>query len=81
MLQLRSSSCVFYTSGSGKERSMSRLGLFKVPGFLGVYVTYGVVSLAQYGTLQWGPVYLVNDLGHSILVGKLLVTDLAFSGV
>lgn len=50
---------------------MSRRELFELPGYLGVCVTYCIVSLVQFCMLQWAPVYLVNDLGHSIITGKL----------
>ena len=58
------------TSTSESSTTISRLELFLVPGYLGVCITYGIISTVQYGTFQWGPVYLVNDVGHSIVTGQ-----------
>lgn len=55
---------------SGPKEVTSRKDLFKLPGYTGICITYCITSLVQYSTLQWGPLYLVNDLGHSIIAGK-----------
>ncbi|WAR02734.1 UHPT-like protein [Mya arenaria] len=47
---------------------ISRWDLFKLPGYLGVCTTYFIISLLQFGTIQWQPVHLVNELGHNIIV-------------
>lgn len=54
---------------SEKDTIKSRRELFKLPGYAGVCITYCITSIVQYGTIQWGPVYLVNDLGHSMVTG------------
>ena len=58
-------------SGLTGGTQISRLGLFKLPGYAGICLTYGVVSLIQYGVLQWGPLYLVQNKKHSIITGKV----------
>ena len=52
-----------------EDTEMSRLELFKLPGYTGVCLTYGAVSIIQYGCLQWGPLYLVQDMKQSIITG------------
>ena len=54
---------------SDKDAIKSRRELFELPGYTGVCLTYCVTCTVQYSVLQWGPVYLVNDLGHTILTG------------
>lgn len=60
---------------------MSRRELLKMPGYLGVCITYCIISIVQFGTLQWGPVYLVNDMGHSILTGNSYTSSLEVGGI
>lgn len=69
---------------TGEENSqtvLSRKELLRLPGYLGVCITYGIVSLVQFCMLQWAPVYLVNDLGHSILTGNSFTSSLEIGGI
>ncbi|XP_060602622.1 glucose-6-phosphate exchanger SLC37A4-like [Ruditapes philippinarum] len=69
------------TGNKNSEKVLSRRELLKLPGYLGVCITYGVISLIQYGTLQWAPVYLVNELGHSIITGNSFTSSLEVGGI
>ena len=53
-----------------EETKISRIGLFKLPGYAGICLTYGTISVIQYGCLQWGPLYLVQDKKHSVITGN-----------
>jgi sugar phosphate permease len=56
-----------------KKETFSRLKILQLPGFLGVCTCYMTLSLIQYGVLQWGQLYLVEDIGLSILIGMHLI--------
>ncbi|XP_052801322.1 glucose-6-phosphate exchanger SLC37A4-like [Mya arenaria] len=74
-------------SGDKKKSSgdfptvISRWDLFKLPGYLGVCTTYFIISLLQFGTIQWQPVHLVNELGHNIIVGNSYISSLEVGGI
>ncbi|KAL4224693.1 hypothetical protein ACF0H5_015388 [Mactra antiquata] len=68
-------------SSDNVDKLLSRKELFQLPGYLGVCICYGIVGIVQYGTLQWGPVYLVNDLGHSIITGNSYLSSLEVGGI
>ena len=57
-------------SDTKEKPDISRLELFKLPGYAGVCLTYGTISIIQYGCLQWGPLYLVQDMKQSIITGN-----------
>ena len=61
---------VFFFSDEQAETKISRIGLFKLPGYAGICLTYGSISVIQYGCLQWGPLYLVQDKRHTVITGK-----------
>lgn len=64
-----------------RKSIMSRRELLGLPGYLGVCITYCLLSIVQFGTLQWGPVYLVHDLGHSIVTGNSYTSSLEIGGI
>ncbi|XP_052211844.1 glucose-6-phosphate exchanger SLC37A4-like isoform X2 [Dreissena polymorpha] len=61
--------------------TMSKRDLFWLPGYRGICFTYLIISTVQFGTMQWGPVYLVQDLGHSIIVGNSFISSLEIGGI
>ncbi|KAL3841330.1 hypothetical protein ACJMK2_019491 [Sinanodonta woodiana] len=71
-------------AGTGKvseDSGISRLSLFKLPGFLGICLSFMAISLVQYGTLQWGQLYLIQDKGQSIITGSSYLSSLEIGGI
>lgn len=64
-----------------KKETFSRLKILQLPGFLGVCTCYMTLSLIQYSVLQWGQLYLVEDIGLSILIGSGFVSSVEVGGI
>ncbi|XP_063398249.1 glucose-6-phosphate exchanger SLC37A4-like isoform X1 [Mytilus trossulus] len=64
-----------------ETESISRWKILRLPGFLGVCLCYMTVSLIQYGIIQWGQLYLVEDIGLSLLIGSGFVSSVEVGGI
>ncbi|KAL5017162.1 hypothetical protein ScPMuIL_006751 [Solemya velum] len=59
----------------------SRLRLLGLPGFLGTCLSYCVVTLVQYATLQWGQLFLVKHRGQMLVTSGAFLSSLEVGGI